>query len=104
MPSDEHLWHWEVINAQVEVSAIAGRGTRRDFVDLYVATRKYGLPQMLEWFQRKYQRTSTSMVHVLKSLAYFEDAEKDPMPDLLAPLAWDEVKRFFSHEAARLSP
>jgi len=38
------------------------------------------------------------MVHVLKSLTYFEDAEQEPMPDMLVPLAWDEFKQFFSRE------
>lgn len=42
------------------------------------------------------------MVHVVKSLTYFEDAEKDPMPYLLAPLEWSAVKGFFIHEAPRL--
>jgi hypothetical protein len=44
-----------------------------------------------------------SLTHLLKSLTWFEDAEKDPMPDLLAPLPWEEVRRFFQSEASRLS-
>lgn len=43
-----------------------------------------------------------SMLHVLKSLTYFEDAEKEPMPDLLAPLDWEQVKRYFTGEARGL--
>jgi len=42
------------------------------------------------------------MVHVLKSLTYFEDAEQEPMPDMLVPLAWDEVKQFFCREVPPL--
>jgi len=33
-----------------------------------------------------------SIPHVLKSLTYFDDAEKDPMPDMLASVSWDELK------------
>jgi hypothetical protein len=86
----------------MKLSAIASRGTKRDFVDLYVLAQQYGLDQLLIWFQKKYVQTNYSMVHVLKSLAYFEEAEQDPMPDMLVPLSWDEVKQFFTHEAARL--
>jgi hypothetical protein len=39
---------------------------------------------------------------VLKSLTYFDEAEQDPMPDMLMPLSWEDVKLFFSREAARL--
>jgi len=86
----------------MKISAIAGRGTKRDFVDLHVLSQRYGLDQLLAWFKEKFARTNYSMVHVLKSLAYFEEAEQDPMPDMLMPLSWDEVKRFFTREAARL--
>jgi len=88
--------------ACMKLSAIVGRGTKRDFLDLYVVTKQYGLIQVLEWFKRKYAQTNYSLVLLLKSLTYFEDAEKDPMPDMLEPLSFEEVKRFFSREAPRL--
>ncbi|MBI3693392.1 MAG: hypothetical protein HY238_00930 [Acidobacteria bacterium] len=53
-------------------------------------------------FRQKFAQANYSMIHVLKSLAYFEEAEKDPMPDMLAAVSWEDVKRFFSREAARL--
>lgn len=86
----------------MKLSAMASRGTKRDFVDLYVLAQQYGLDQLLAWFTTKFAQTNYSMVHVLKSLAYFDEAEQDAMPDMLVPLAWDEVKRFFTREAARL--
>ena len=43
-----------------------------------------------------------SVFHLLKSLTYFEDAEPDPMPEMLVPLDWEEVKRFFEGEVRRL--
>jgi hypothetical protein len=88
----------------MKLSAIAGRGTKRDFVDFYVVSKQYGLSQALEWFKQKYDQANYSMVYLLKSLSYFEDAEKDPMPDMLEPLSWEEVKQFFSGEVPRLSP
>jgi hypothetical protein len=38
----------------------------------------------------------------LRALAYFEDAEKEPMPEMLVPFDWQETRRFFAAEAARL--
>jgi len=89
--------------AAMKISALASRGTKRDFVDLYAVSRRHGLEQCLAWFQRKFAQVSYSRVHVLKSLTYFEDAEKDPMPEMLTPLSWDEVKQFFTREALRLA-
>jgi hypothetical protein len=90
--------------ACMQVTAIASRGTKRDFVDLYACARETGLGNLLELFDRKYGQSRYSRLHVLKSLTYFEDAEKDPMPHMLVPLEWDEVKQFFLQEVQHLSP
>jgi hypothetical protein len=88
--------------ACMKISAITSRGARRDFIDLYAATRLYGMPELLRLFHQKYARVNYSRLHVLKSLTYFEDAEKDPMPEMLAPIPWTEVKSFFLREAPPL--
>ena len=88
--------------ACMKISAIASRGTMRDFVDLYVMAQEYGLPELLRLFDRKYAKTGYNRVHTLKSLTFFDDAEKDSMPHMLIPLRWDEVKRFFVREVPRL--
>jgi hypothetical protein len=90
--------------ACMKLSAIANRGTKRDFVDLYIMAKQYCLAQLLEWFRQKYADVNHSLTHLLKSLTWFEDADKEPIPDMLAPLSWEEVKRFFRGEASRLSP
>lgn len=89
--------------ACMKLSALASRGTRRDFVDLYAASKGYGLGQLLEFFRQKYAQANYSLIHVLKSLTYFEDAEKEPMPAMLVPLSWEEVKQFFREEIPRLA-
>lgn len=89
--------------ACMKVSAIASRGTRRDFVDLYVAAQAFGLQEFLRLFQRKYTRAAYNRLHVLKSLTYFEDAEKDPMPHMLTTFDWEEAKRYFIREIPRLA-
>jgi hypothetical protein len=42
------------------------------------------------------------MVHVLKALTYFDDAAKDPTPDLLMPISCEQVRRFFTRDTPRL--
>jgi hypothetical protein len=84
--------------ACMKISAIASRGTKRDFVDLYVAARQFGLANLLQLFDRKYARTGYNKLHILKSLVFFDDAEKDPMPHMLVPIDWHEVKLFLTQE------
>jgi len=88
--------------ACMKVSAIASRGAKRDFVDLYFAARHYGLKEILRQFDRKYAQTRLSRLHILKSLTYFSDAEKEPMPHLLETTSWDKVKQFFEQESLKL--
>ena len=90
--------------ACMKLSALASRGSRRDFVDLYAAAQRYGLRQLLEFFQRKFAQANYSVIHVQKSLVYFVDAEKEPMPATLLPLSWEEVKAFFLREVRNLRP
>jgi hypothetical protein len=89
--------------ACMKINAIASRGTKRDFIDLFLASQRFGLGELLGLFQGKYARTGYNTIHMLKSLTYFDDAEKDPMPHMLVPLDWDAVKLFFTDEAPRLN-
>lgn len=84
-------------------NAIATRGGRRDFVDLYVASRQYGLAEILAWFDEKFRATPYSRVHLYKALTYFRDAEAEPMPDMLVGLEWETVKGYFVSEVPPLS-
>lgn len=89
--------------ACMKIQAIGDRGSRRDFVDLYLAARRHGLPELFESFAKKYAAVAYSRTHYLKALTYFRDAEAEPMPDMLVPLEWASVTRFFVAEVPRLS-
>ena len=89
--------------ACMKLSAVASRGTRRDFLDLFAVARTHSLSALLEMFERKYRAVPHSRLHLLKSLVYFDDAEKDPVPRMLVSSDWDEVKRFFVMQATRLA-
>jgi hypothetical protein len=90
--------------AAMKLEAISSRGKKRDFIDLYrICQDAFPLRQVIENFERKYAGVRYSLVHLLKSLTYFDDAEPDPMPSMLVSLEWDQVKRFFEEEIRRLT-
>lgn len=89
--------------AVMKLDAIAARGKKRDFIDLYFMCRDFiPLGEMLPLVGRKYEKVEYSFVHLLKSLTYFEDAEADPMPEMLKSVSWPDVRRFFEQEAWEL--
>lgn len=77
--------------AAMKLAAITGRGTKKDFIDLYFLSKRFTLSEMQSFYERKY--LDGSMFMVLKSLSYFEDAEQDPSPYMLEPIDWEEIKR-----------
>lgn len=76
--------------AAMKIAAITGRGTKKDFIDLYFLLKELPLYEMINLYQRKYKDGSVFMA--LKSLVYFEDAEKDEMPNMLVNIDWGVVK------------
>jgi hypothetical protein len=89
--------------AAMKLSALAGRGSRKDFVDLYVYAREVApLEQVFSDFREKYRGITVDPYHLLRSLTFFADAEAEAMPEVIRPLAWDEVTAFFRAEALRL--
>jgi predicted nucleotidyltransferase component of viral defense system len=76
--------------AAMKLNAIAGRGSRKDFIDLHYLLQKYSLKEMIAFYNTKYADGSEFMV--LKSLTYFEDAESEEIPILFQKLDWNEIK------------
>jgi len=86
--------------ALMKLAAISGRGSRTDFVDLYSILRGgQSLEQCFQWLPMKYGEGRVNTYHVLKSLTYFEDAEREPMPQMLDPFDWTECKALLVREA-----
>lgn len=81
----------------MKIDAISSRGSRRDFVDLYYILKSFGmgLKDFLVIFQKKYGKENINLVHIMKSLVYFEDADEDPELKMLHRYSWQEVKDFF---------
>lgn len=78
--------------AAMKLAAIMGRGSKKDFIDLYFLLEKFTLQQMLGFYQQKYADAAGYML--LKSLTYFEDAETEPQPEMLFDVSWQQIKHF----------
>ncbi len=77
--------------ACMKLSAIGGRGSKKDFIDVFTLGReKFTLDQMLSLYGQKYE--IADLGHTLFALAYFDDAEQDETPEMLWQVDWDEVK------------
>jgi predicted nucleotidyltransferase component of viral defense system len=77
--------------ACMKLSAVGGRGAKKDFIDLFALGReKFTLPQMLEFYGQKYD--VSDLGHTLFALTFFDDAEQDDTPEMLWQIDWDEVK------------
>jgi hypothetical protein len=79
--------------ALMKLAAISGRGSKKDFIDLYFILSHFTLADLLENYQKKFGREYTNRYHLLKSLVYFEDAEDQPLPVMINPISWAEVKQ-----------
>ena len=84
----------------MKLNAIAGRGSRKDFIDLYFLLKKYSLTEMLDFYKQKYIDGSEFMV--IKSLNYFEDADSEEMPIMIEKISWNEIKIEISRLAKNL--
>lgn len=77
--------------ACMKLAAVAQRGARKDFLDVFAIGReRLSLGVMLNLYREKYGIRDVG--HVLASLCYFDDAEREPFPVTQAPIEWGEVK------------
>lgn len=74
----------------MKLNAIANRGSRKDFFDLDRILQEYPLASCLDLFDRKYPNTDRFVV--IRSLAWFDDAEQEPDPIVPDGPTWPEVK------------
>jgi hypothetical protein len=78
--------------AAMKLAAIAQRGARKDFTDVYaIGKAVMPLGEMLDAFTRKYG--TRDIAHVLAALGWFDDAEREPPLAMLWADPWDEIRR-----------
>jgi predicted nucleotidyltransferase component of viral defense system len=78
--------------AAMKLEAIAGRGSKKDFIDLYFLLQQYSLEDIFSFHTMKYGIGLSNQYHHLKSLVYFSDADSEAMPVMIHPLKWNDVK------------
>jgi predicted nucleotidyltransferase component of viral defense system len=87
--------------APMKIDAISGRGSKKDFYDLYFLLERYSLQEILDLYSIKYQHST--LFHVIKSLTWFEDAEPQAPPDVLdKKVTWAKVKMRIAQAVSEL--
>lgn len=86
----------------MKLDAIAGRGTRKDFHDLYFIAAHVTLDELFSRSSDKYPYSRDFGMRVLTALVDFDIADQQEEPTMLRPVEWEQVKAFFLAEARRL--
>ena len=68
--------------AAMKLNAIAGNGTRtKDFIDIYLILKNFSVEEILSFYKAKYKERN--LMHVVKSLNYFEDINIQDWPEMI---------------------
>lgn len=86
----------------MKLDAIAGRGLRKDFYDVYFIAQHITLSDLLAHAREKYAYSRNFGMRVLTALVDFDIAETETNPPLLAPVTWEQVKAFCTAQAEDL--
>ena len=86
--------------AAMKLAAIAGRGRKKDFIDIYFLLKKYSLAQLFEFYNAKYEDGSIFMVS--RSITYFDDADKDEDLMIFKKVSWQTIKDTILKEVKKL--
>ncbi len=90
--------------AAMKIIAVSQRGRKRDFVDLYwYCANRETLSQVIVRAIKGYPGQEQNMVHILKSLIYFDDADQDPMPKIFFDASWREIRGYFKREIPKIA-
>ena len=110
-PLLQPLTHWKEMGcslaslddlACMKLSAIAQRGQRKDFCDIYFLANKHrSLQELLGLHQRKFKIRDIGPV--LYGLSYFDDADGEPMPHMLIDVQWRTIKKTIQDWVKELS-
>jgi len=86
----------------MKLGAIISRGSRRDFVDLYLLCRRLPLATLLDLAEDKFGHVRDFPLQALKGLADLSEIEGEPMPRLATPLDWSEVEAWLRGEVREM--
>ena len=79
--------------AAMKLNAICGRGSKKDFYDIYSLLQLYSLKELMHFYDTKFQSDNSWMA--LRSMQYFEDADTQEEPELIKSFPeWTKIKQF----------
>lgn len=91
--------------AAMKIVAIAQRGRRRDFIDMYFLIKQLGLQDIITSAKKKYPKLN--IYTVLQGLLYFKDADKDleaKTLKLFEKVNWGKVKNDIIKQVNEVRP
>jgi predicted nucleotidyltransferase component of viral defense system len=86
--------------AAMKLNAVSNRGSKKDFYDVAELLARFDLTTLLAFFSAKYP--TSDPFAVIRSLAWFEDAEPEPDPIPLNGASWNSVKHIVSEAVSKL--
>lgn len=86
--------------AAMKLNAIVGRGSKKDFIDLYFLLKDFSLKKMIDDYNQKYANGSEFLV--CKSLTYFDDADEQLDVKMYQELDWEKCKQKIIDEVIKL--
>jgi len=86
----------------MKINAIEGRGSKKDFIDVYFLLQHYSLDELLDFYAQKCP--NYSIFRAIQSLGYFDDAEPQPMPKMLIDTDWCKIKNYILDTIANYKP
>lgn len=92
--------------AAMKIAAIADRGAKRDFIDLYILLQEghiFSLKDALDMYDKKFGKLAQNKLHIVKSLGYFEEADKEAMPQMIKKVSWETVRKFLLQEQEKVA-
>ncbi len=84
----------------MKLNAILGRGSKKDFIDLYFLLQDFSLKELISFYNQKYSDGSEFLV--LKSLTYFDDADLQPESIMYVDFDWELCKEKITSEVNKL--
>lgn len=101
-------WNGINLSSMIDIACtklltISMRGSKKDFIDIYVILQNVSLKDLFIKLDIKYQEIQYNKPHILKSLVYFDDADAQPMPRMHIPLEWETVKDFMVKEIKKIT-
>ncbi len=84
----------------MKLSAIGSRGSKKDFYDIFFLLKEFDIKHMFSLFEQKFP--NVNYFHIVKSLSYFDDADKELNPKTIEKIAWNDIKKEIQKQVKKM--